>query len=305
MRVAVVQPGILDDAGTRLDREIELSDAVADQRPDLIVWGESSVGYDLRSEPDVLARLVDLARRTGADVLVNVDARAEDGTVYKTSVLVTPTGVDGRYVKTRLVPFGEYIPMRRMLGWITRFSEAAEADRGRGEGPVVLDSGAVRVGPLICFESTFPDMARREVSLGAQLIVYQTSDSTFQGSWAQPQHASLAAVRAVETGRPVVQAALTGISTAYDATGQQLLWASPGQGRADTLAVTLTGGRTPYAVAGDWVLALAAAVIAAALAAASLAATGRPGRPGRPGQAPTSRVVAASLRTRRADRSRV
>ena len=79
-------------------------------------------------------------------MLVNVDARAEDGTVYKTSVLVTPTGVDGRYVKTRLVPFGEYIPMRRMLGWITRFSEAAGADRGRGEGPVVLDSGEVRGG---------------------------------------------------------------------------------------------------------------------------------------------------------------
>jgi apolipoprotein N-acyltransferase len=273
-RVAVVQPGVLGDADARLDREIELTDAVADQQPDLVVWGESSVGYDLRSNPEVQTRLVALARRTGADVLVNVDARAENGTIYKTSVLVTPSGVDGRYVKTRLVPFGEYIPMRRLLGWITSFSDAADLDRGRGDGPVVLDNNGVRVGPLICFESTFPDMARREVPLGAQLIVYQTSDSTFQGMWAQPQHASLAAVRAVETGRPVVQVALTGISTAYDATGHQLLWVTPGQGRAETLALTLTGGRTPYDVAGDWVLALSAMLIAAALIAASLAAKG-------------------------------
>jgi len=59
---------------------------------------------------------------------------------------------------------------------------------------------------------------------GAQLIVYQTSDSTFQGSWALAQHASLSAVRAAETGRPVVQAALTGVSAAFDAQGRQLAW---------------------------------------------------------------------------------
>ena len=272
----MVQPGDLGDAETRLDRGIRLTDSVAGENPDLVVWGESSVGFDLDSEPEVLDRLVDLARRTGADVLVNVDARAENGTIYKTSVLVTADGVDGRYVKTRLVPFGEYIPMRRLLGWITSFSDAAQLDRGRGTGPVVLDNQGIRVGPLICFESTFPDMARREVPLGAQLIVYQTSDSTFQGRWAQPQHASLTAVRAVETGRPTVQAALTGISAAYDATGHRLMWLTPGEQGAETLTLTLTSGRTPYDVAGEWVLALAAVVIAAALVGASLRSTGRP-----------------------------
>jgi apolipoprotein N-acyltransferase len=138
-----------------------------------------------------------------------------------------------------------------------------------------MHAGPVAFGPLICFESTFPDMARREVALGAELIVYQTASSTFQGSWAQPQHASLGAVRAVETGRPVVHSGLTGITAAYDATGGRLLWVGPGRAGAAVVPLTLTAGRTPYDVAGDWVLVLAAVVITAALVAASL--SGRPG----------------------------
>jgi apolipoprotein N-acyltransferase len=130
--------------------------------------------------------------------------------------------------------------------------------------------GRIAFGPLICFESTFPDMARREVALGARLVVFQTADSTFQGSWEQPQQASLSAVRAVETGRPVVQVALTGTSAAFDATGHPLLWIGPGRRARAVLTVPLTGGRTPYDVAGSWVLAVAAAVLAAALTGTSL-----------------------------------
>ena len=77
---------------------------------------------------------------------------------------------------------------------------------------------------LICFESAFPDMSRVDTDLGAQLIVYQSATSTFQGTWGPDQHASLGAVRAAETGRPVVQAALTGVTAAFDARGRLLAW---------------------------------------------------------------------------------
>ncbi len=277
VRVGVVQPGAMGDADARLARQIRLSDALTASSPDLIVWGESSVGYDLPRRPRLTGELVALTRRTGADLLVNVDARSADGTIYKTSVLVTPDGLDGTYVKTRLVPFGEYIPLRGLLGWLTRISEAAALDRGRGDGPVLLRSGEVAFGPLICFESTFPDMARREVALGADMVVYQTASTTFQGTWAQPQHAAVAAVRAVETGRPVVHVALTGTTAAYDATGSSKLWITPGERTAEVITLTLTTGSTPYVVAGDWLLVFATVVIAGALVAASLAAA-RPRR---------------------------
>jgi apolipoprotein N-acyltransferase len=270
VRVGIVQPGDMGGPDGRLERQFRLTEELAPEQPDLVVWGESSVGYDLARSPALVGELVDLTRRTDADVLVNVDALTMDGRILKTSVLVTSDGLDGSYVKTRLVPFGEYIPLRRVLGWVARVSDAAEVDRGRGEGQVVMRSGEVTFGPLICFESTFPDMARRQVGLGSELLVYQTASTTFQGTWAQPQHAAVAAVRAVETGRPVVHVALTGTTAAFDERGRLLLWVTPGEQTSAVVDLTLADGRTPYAVAGDWVLVLAAMVIVAGLVAASL-----------------------------------
>lgn len=270
VRVGIVQPGDMGGRQGRLERQVRLTEALAPQKPGLVVWGESSVDYDPARSPAVVRELVDLARRIDADVLVNVDARTADGRILKTSTLVTPDGLDGSYVKTRLVPFGEYIPLRRVLGWVARVSNAAEVDRGHGSGPVVMRSGKVTFGPLICFESTFPDMSRRQVGLGSELLVYQTATTTFQGTWAQPQHAAAAAVRAVEMGRPAVHAALTGTTAVFDDEGRRLLWLPSGERTSAVVDLVLADRRTPYAVAGDWVLALAAFVIAIGLVAASL-----------------------------------
>jgi len=142
-------------------------------------------------------------------------------------VLVDSGGIVATYTKTRLVPFGEYIPFRQQLGWLTRISKAAPSNMIPGDGARVMTvpgGRPLKLGVLICFEAAFPDMSRADTRHGAQLIVYQTSDSTFQGSWAPAQHASLSAVRAAETGRPVVQAALTGVTAAFDAQGRQLAW---------------------------------------------------------------------------------
>ena len=88
----------------------------------------------------------------------------------------------------------------------------------------MLHTDSIAIGPLISFEATFSDLPRREVQLGAQLLVYQSSTSTFQGSWAQPQLAAQAAVHAVELGRPAVHAGLSGVSAAFDARGRELAW---------------------------------------------------------------------------------
>jgi apolipoprotein N-acyltransferase len=101
---------------------------------------------------------------------------------------------------------------------------------------------------LICFESAFPDMSRADARRGAQLIVYQTSDSTFQGSWAPAQHASLGALRAAETGRPVVQAALTGVSAAYDAQGRLLASMTTAQRGLLTVRPGAGTGHGPHTV---------------------------------------------------------
>jgi len=281
--VAGVQPGVIADAAARFagseQASLALGAGSAAPRPDLVVWGESSVGVDLADQPGYLARIEAVSRAVGADLLVNVDARRAAGAagdaagagIYKSSLLVDPGGVRGRYDKMRLVPFGEYIPFRTVMSWLDRVSRAAGEDRRRGRGLVVLDTSAgLRVGPLVCFESAFPDMARHLTAAGAQLIVVQSSTSTFQQSWAPQQHASLAAVRAVESGRSVVHATLTGVSAVFDPTGRRLAWVGTDQRGGYLVQVPVGTGTTPYVRLGDWVPALSTAITVGALLAAAV-----------------------------------
>jgi apolipoprotein N-acyltransferase len=146
-----------------------------------------------------------------------------------------------------------------------------------GKGAKVLqavlpDGRRLKFGVLICFESAFPDMSAVDTNRGAQLLIYQTSDSTFQGSWAPEQHASLAALRAAESGRPAVQAALTGDSVAFDARGRQLAWANTADRGVIQVRLALPPAsvRTPFDRLGDYVpwFAIAVVLIAAALGVA-------------------------------------
>jgi apolipoprotein N-acyltransferase len=266
--VAMVQPGIVGNAVTRVDASERLtaglsrSGELSGVKPDLIVWGESSTAVDLTlpQNRDQLRKLAALAREDGADLLVSQDAIVPGKGHEKWSVLVGPAGIKGIYIKTRLVPFGEYIPFRQQLGWLTKISKAAPANMIAGTGahllyPTDRTGQPLPIGVLICFESAFPDMSRVDTDLGAQLIVYQSATSTFQGTWGPDQHASLGAVRAAETGRPVVQAALTGVTAAFDARGRLLAWMGQSSHGVVTVRLGLpaASARTIYDRFGDYV----------------------------------------------------
>jgi apolipoprotein N-acyltransferase len=123
-------------------------------------------------------------------------------------------------------------------------------------------------------------MSRVDTDLGAQLIVYQSSTSTFQGTWGPDQHASLGAVRAAETGRPVVQAALTGDTVAYDARGRLLAWMGQSEHGVVTVRLGLpaVSARTTYDRLGDYVPWAAVAVVVAAALVMAANSRGLPGR---------------------------
>ena len=261
VRVALVQPGDIKDSDARRQAGELITEGLEGQHVDLVVWGESSVGVDLAGRPDILQNLTALSRRLDAYLLVNVDARAPTGGIYKSSVLIDADEELGSYRKTRLVPFGEYVPLRQLLGPIARHTKAAAEDRRRGRGPVVLHAGSRAVAPLISYEATFSDLPRRAVQQGAQIIAYQSSTSTFQTSWAQPQLASQAAVHAVEVGRPAVQAATSGVSSAFDSRGRRLAWAPSDYRGAIMVDLPLASGTTVYQRLGDWVLALAFVIL--------------------------------------------
>jgi apolipoprotein N-acyltransferase len=270
VRVLGVQPGVIHDVEERFTASEVATLAAADAEPDLVVWGESSVGLDLETSPEHLRRVQHASRAVGAEVLVNVDARRGPGGIFKSTLLVDSDGIRDRYDKMRLVPFGERIPLRPVFSWVELLPRAPQEDRQRGDGLVLLRTEPAVVGPLVCFESAFPDMARRLAADGAELIVVQSATSTFQQSWTPAQHASLAALRAVETGRPVLHATLTGTSAAFDATGHRLMWFDTSQQGSYVIDVPLASWRTPYVRAGDWVPLMSAAVVAAAAAVSVL-----------------------------------
>jgi apolipoprotein N-acyltransferase len=272
--VAMVQPGIISNSTARanasmtLTAELSNGGSLAGVKPDLIVWGESSIPDSLFLDKPLLHQIEALSAKDGTEILVNQDTTPPGQGHEKWAVLVSPAGIQGYYIKTRLVPFGEYIPFRQQLGWLTKISRAASSNMVPGTGAHQLDAvdragRPLPIGVLICFEAAFPDMARVDADKGAQLIVYQSETSTFQGTWGPEQDASLSAVRAAETGRPVVQAALTGVSVAFDARGREL--ARMGQSEHGVLTVRLGlpagSARTLYDQWGDYVPWTAVAIV--------------------------------------------
>jgi apolipoprotein N-acyltransferase len=272
--IALIQPGVGLGPAARVTADERLTAGPA-AHADLIVWAESSVGYDLSRDTALVGSLRRLSASVGAQILVSQDALNAAGSKSKDAELIGANGISGTYVKTRLVPFGEYIPFRQQLGWLTKISKAAPQNMIPGTGATVLhatlrDGSSLPIGVLICFESAFPDMSRADADHGAQLIIYQTSDPTFQDSWALAQHASLGAIRAAETGRPAVQAALTGDSAAFDARGRLLAWDGSSFHGATIVRLDLppASARTPFDRMRDYMpwTATGIAAVAAALA---------------------------------------
>ena len=291
--VALVQPGIVNhavqgaDASERLTAELGRSGRLSGVKPDLIVWGESSTSVDLTLAKNrvQLEEIETLAKEDGADLLVNQDTTVPGQGKEKVGVLISPAGVIGQYIKTRLVPFGEYIPFRQQLGWLTKISKAASANMIPGTGahllyPTDRTGKPLPIGVLICFESAFPDMSRVDTDLGAQLIVYPSATPTFQGTWAPDQHASLGAVRAAETGRPVVQAALTGVTAAFDSRGRLLAWMGQSSHGVVTVRLGLpaASARTFYDRFGDYVPWTAVGIVILAALVMFANSRGFPGR---------------------------
>ncbi len=114
------------------------------------------------------------------------------------------------YHKLRLVPFGEYVPLRSLFGWVNQVSQAAPGAFTPGTRAIPLELSGVRLGGAICYEVVYPWIARAQVAAGADALYTLTNDAWYGDGGAQEQHWQAAVFRAVETGRPMLRAAVTG-----------------------------------------------------------------------------------------------
>jgi apolipoprotein N-acyltransferase len=199
-------------------RFLDLGAQAVAGEPDLVVFPESFLPAYILRDDRLLSQFAELAARGRTRVLFGTgDDRA--GEIYNSVVLLSRSGeILGRYDMVRPVPFGEYIPGRRI--WETiglgRLADSfLPRDLARGAEHAPLNG----IGTPICFESTFPTAARRFSANGAHLIVTVTNDAWFAGSSELQAHFAAAVFRAVETHRWVIQAANGGISGIVDPRG--------------------------------------------------------------------------------------
>jgi apolipoprotein N-acyltransferase len=193
-------------------------------RPAVIFWPETALPYYVRLEPLKLRRFLELVREVGVPVLAGYpDARlSTDGSVitHNAAGLVLSNGTfAGQYEKIHLVPFGERIPFQGVLPFLGKF-DLGQAEWTPGTRPVVFSGAGAAFGVLICFESIFPDMARRYALEGAQYLANITNDEWFGKSAGPVQHADMAILRSVELGLSTTRCANTGISMLVDPYGR-------------------------------------------------------------------------------------
>lgn len=271
--VAVLQPGTTleekwdpsDSAGIA-DRVWRLTREAASAGARVVLWPESAVPYSLERDPSYRRLVETLAHQLQVTIVLNSIGHTSDGGYTNAAYVVTPAGVEKRrYDKIRLVPFGEYVPLVGRLAFARALvREVGHFTPGHDARPLAAEP--LQMGMAICYEIVFPDLVASEVRKGAQVLGTLTNDGWYGYSWAPTQHFAQAVLRAVETRRWVVRAALTGISGFIDTRGRVV----------DHLPVGATGvlvhrvrpmrGLTPRARLGDWWAAVCLLGLAAVVA---------------------------------------
>lgn len=192
---------------------------------DLIVWPESSLPFFFQFEKKYADRISALALELATPLIVSSPAvEKKDGRerLLNSAFLIDSSGAAvGRWDKNHLVPFGEYVPMAKMLPFVNKMVQGI-GDFAAGESLKAIDSTAGRLGVLVCFEGILPEISRGFVRDGARMLVNITNDAWFGDSSAPYQHLSMTVFRAVENRVPLVRSANTGITAFIDSRGHIL-----------------------------------------------------------------------------------
>ena len=236
-----------------LARYERLTREAAAARPAAILWPETAAPIFLRADPVLLRRLIALAGELGTPVLVGSVDRQDGprGAFLNSAFLLTGQGITGKYDKIHLVPFGEYVPLSRLIGFVRSWAEFI-SDFAEGERLTVFPLGPAPFGLVICYEVIFPDLFRRFVAQGATFMANITNDAWFgetSGPW---QHLGVLPLRAVENRVGIARAANTGISAFVEPTGRVAAWLPLGRPGVLQGRVALRQGTTVYTRFGDW-----------------------------------------------------
>lgn len=271
-QVEILQPNISVDVADReavwanYRKLIGFSQRACEGTPKLLLWPESAAWPFLWEHAPHLRQDIAQLNDRACTVVLNSAMAAEGGSYYNTALLVAPPdGAMARYDKRQLVPWGEHVPLKEILPFVGKLARQA-GDFLPGREVALLPWGEEQIGMAICYEVIFPAAVAAQVRAGATVLATITNDAWYGDTAAPWQHFRAARFRAAENQRPMLRAALTGVSGLIDARGQVV--AQLGVGEEGALAGQVFGrhalslySRTPWLVPWASLLLAAFAIV--------------------------------------------
>jgi apolipoprotein N-acyltransferase len=290
LRVAAVQGGgpqgtlaIDTSPGDVLRRHLDATSTIStDEALDLVLWPENVIatGDIPFSDSDAHRAVVAEAERLNTPLVVGITERPRPGRFTNAQVVVEPNGaITDRYDKVQRVPFGEYMPLRGLLAAVGAPVDRVPTDAIAGTGPAYLDLGDDRLAVVISWEVFFGHRARDGVGKGGTVLVNPTNGSSYTGTILQTQQVASSRLRAVETGRWLVQVAPTGFSAVISASGEVRERTAVSERHVIIAEIPLRTGMTPYARGGDAPVIVAGAAVVISNAMLSRRRRARPASP--------------------------
>ncbi len=234
---------------------INLSLSTKEKRPDLVVLPESATPFYFGYHREPTEQILDCIRNTNAYFLIGSPSFVPAGSgedYYNSAYLVAPDGkFKGRYDKVHLVPYGEYVPLKKWMPFLGKMV-AQVGDFSAGKKGFILEDGKFKLGVLICYEIIFPELSSSMADNGASLLVNITNDAWFGTSSGPYQHFDMAIFRAVENRRSVARAANTGISGFIDPIGRIKAATPLLKDAVETRNLPMIHQKTIYTRFGNW-----------------------------------------------------
>lgn len=283
--VAAVQANVPQDRKWRPEEEaatvtrlIDMSRQAVAEGARLVVWpesssplsyyrpaGEAAMAMAIKGDEEDAERVAAFVRESGITLVagaVQYRHRGGRSRAYNSAFVSVPQGgFRESYDKVHLVPFGEYVPLQRVLFFVNRMVQGAVSEFEAGDRIAPLSTPFGAAGTLICYEAIFPEQVRRLTS--ARFLLNLTNDAWFGRSAAPRQHLAMTAVRAAENHRWMLRAANTGISAIVDPAGRLVAETPLEEERLLRGTIHARADVTPYAAHGDlfaWGCAIVAAV---------------------------------------------
>ncbi len=258
------------------------SRSLRDAAVDLIIWPESAFPWPVSTDAtgitpaalgfddDELGKLPYL--------LLGANSEKPNGDYYNSAILFDAKGViEGRYHKAHLVPFGEYVPYKKLFFFARKLTRPV-GNFLAGESYEPLVAGSARIGPLVCYEDIFPELSRKLVRNGAEFLVNITNDAWYGVSSAPYQHMALSVFRAIENRRYLVRATNTGVSAIVYPTGKVSMESAIFTPALIVASVAMLTQITPYTRMGDWFAWACLAYVLLGLAISAVAKYRRSGK---------------------------